>query len=210
METYKSLTCPNLMEEAGGLDRNSFVLLGKKLARLAMFLSMESIGFGEVIVKDIPILKNDWKNIVEGEYILLAPFASAWEEKKRSWEYKKFVELSNLLENQWDTKCVILKKYHYSFSEMISLIKHCRFFIGNDSGPAIIAQSFKKKAFIIFGGTRPDYIHMSKHTVPIYDRNRHKLCKHNSKKEELDCCEEFCMERISVDKVFDQIRLMYE
>ncbi|PIW75903.1 MAG: hypothetical protein CO001_04175 [Candidatus Portnoybacteria bacterium CG_4_8_14_3_um_filter_40_10] len=167
---------------------------------------MESIGFGEVDIKDIPILNTNWDNIVEGKYILIAPFTSRWEEKKRNWGYKKFTELSNLLEDAYDTKCVILEK-HYSFSEMMSLIKHCRFFIGNDSGPAIIAQSFKKKAFIIFGATRPDYMYMSKYTVPVYDKNRHKLCKHNSRKEELECYEEFCMDRISVNKVFDQIRL---
>lgn len=167
---------------------------------------MESIGFGEVIVKDIPMLNSDWNNIIEGEYILIAPFISSWEEEKRNWGYKKFIELSNLLEEQYNTKCVILEK-HYSFSEIMSLIKHCRFFVGNDSGPAIIAQSFKKKAFIIFGATRPEYIHLSEYTVPIYDRNRHRLCKHNSRKEELDCCEEFCMNRISVNEVFDRIKL---
>ena len=167
---------------------------------------MESIGFGEVNNKDIPILKNDWENIIEGEYILIAPFTSKWEEKKRNWGYQNFIELSNILEVEYNTRCVMLEK-HYSLSEMMPLIKHCNFFIGNDSGPAIIAQSFKRKAFVIFGATRPDYIHMSKFTVAIYDRNRHKLCKHNSRKEEIDCCEDFCMERISVDKVFEQIRL---
>ncbi|OQX71477.1 hypothetical protein B6D52_01365 [Candidatus Parcubacteria bacterium 4484_255] len=167
---------------------------------------MASIGFGEVNIKEVPILKNDWDNIIEGEYILIAPFTSKWEEKKRNWGYKKFTELSNLLETKYNTKCVILEK-HYSFSEMMSLIKHCKFFIGNDSGPAIIAQSFKKKAFIIFGATRPEYMRMSEHIVPIYDKNRHKLCKHNSRKEEIDCCEEFCMERITVNNVFNQIRL---
>lgn len=167
---------------------------------------MESVGFGEVNLKDIPILNSDWNNIIEGEYILIAPFTSSWEEKKRNWGYKKFIELSKLLEAEYNTKCVILEK-HYSFSEMMSLIKHCRFFIGNDSGPAIIAQSFKKRSFIIFGATRPEYMHMSEYTVPIYDKNRHKLCKHNLRKEEIDCCEEFCMERISVNKVFNQIKL---
>lgn len=168
---------------------------------------MESIGFGEVIVKDIPMLKSDWSNIMGEDYILIAPFTSTWEEKKRTWEYKKFIELSNLLEDKYKTKCVMLAKDRHSFGEMMSLIRHCRFFVGNDSGPAIIAQSFQKKAFIIFGATRPDYIHMSEHTVPFYDKNRHKLCKHNSKQEEIDCCEEFCMERISVDEVLDQIRV---
>ena len=167
---------------------------------------MESIGFGEVEIKDIPILNSNWDNIIDGDYILISPYTSPWEEKKRNWGYNKFKELSILLEDKYNIRCLLLEN-HYSFEEMMSLIRHCRYFIGNDSGPGIIAQSFKKKAFIIFGATRPDYIHMSKYTVPIYDRTRHKLCNHKSRKEELDCCEEFCMERMSVNKVFDQIRL---
>lgn len=167
---------------------------------------MESVGFGDVTTKDIPILHSDWDNIIQGEYILIAPFTSWWEEKKRNWGYKKFTELAKLLESEYGIKCVMLEK-HYSFREMMSLVKHCKFLVGNDSGPAVIAQSFNKKSFVIFGATRPEYIHMSEHTVPIYDENRHKLCKHNSIKEEMECCEEFCMERIRVNEVFNQIKL---
>ena len=65
----------------------------------------------------------------------------------------------------------------------------------------------KKKVFVIFGATRPEYMYVSEYAVPIYDKNKHKLCEHNSRKEEVDCCEEFCMERIRVDEVFEQIRL---
>jgi len=167
---------------------------------------MESIGFGDVILNDIPKVENGWKNIIGDEYILIAPFTSSWEEKKRNWGYKKFIELSKLLETEYNTKCVILEK-HYSFGEMMSLIKHCKFFVGNDSAPAIIAQSFRKKSFIIFGATHPKYIHMSENTVPIYDKNRHKLCKHSTRIEEIACCEEFCMERITVNEVFNMIKL---
>lgn len=166
---------------------------------------MESVGFGEVVIKDVPLLNNDWNNIIEGEYILIAPSTSWWEEKKRNWGRIKFAELAKRLEDEYQTKCVILEDRH-SFSEMMSLIKHCRFFVGNDSGPAMIAQSFNKKAFIIFGATRPDYLNMSASSVTIYDKNRHKLCQHTKRQEELDCCEEFCMDRISIDKVFDTIR----
>ena len=166
---------------------------------------MESIGFSEANIKDIPLLKNDWYNIIEGDYILIAPFTSNWEEKTRNWGYNKYIQLSKLLEKEYNIKCVILEK-KYSFSEMISLIKHCKFFIGNDSGPSTIAQSFKKKSFIIFGATHPKYIHKFKFVVPIYDRNRHKLCKHKSRQEEIDCGEEFCMERIPIDKVFNKIK----
>jgi hypothetical protein len=167
---------------------------------------MESIGFGDITNKDIPVLNMEWDNIIEGKYILIAPFTSSWEEKKRNWGYKKFIELSKLLEVEYNTKCIILEK-EYSFSDMISLIKHCSFFVGNDSGPSIIAQSFKKKSFIIYGAIRPSYIHTSEYTVNIYDKNRHKLCSHNLRKEEIDCCEEFCMDRIRVNDVFDKIKL---
>ncbi len=166
---------------------------------------MESIGFDEINIKDIPVLKNNWHDVIEDDYILIAPFTSKWEEKKRNWGYNKFIKLSKLLEAEFNIKCIILEK-KYSFKKMISLIKHCKFFVGNDSGPSTIAQCFKKKSFIIFGATRPDYAYMSKFVVPIYDKNRHKLCKHKTRQEEIDCCEEFCMERIFVDKVFNQIK----
>lgn len=167
---------------------------------------MESIGFGEIDIKDSPILKNNWDKIIDGKYILIAPFISQWEEKKRNWGYKKFIELSKRLKSEYNIKCIMLGE-NYSFGEMMSLIKHCQFFIGNDSGPAIIAQSFKKKTFIVFGATHPGYMQKSECTIPIYDKNRHKLCEHNLRKEEIDCCEEFCMDRISVAEVFDKIKL---
>ncbi len=207
--TYKKVYKYSQINSGGGIDCDIIIrLIYEFSSNQKTYIQgyMESIGFGEIDLKDIPILNNDWNNIVEGEYILFAPFTSSWEEKKRNWGYKKFSELSALLKTEYDTQCVMLEK-HYTLNEMMSLIKHCRFFIGNDSGPAIIVQSFRKRAFIIFGATRPDYIHMSEYTVPIYDKNRHRLCKHNSRKEEIDCCEEFCMERISVDEVFDQIKL---
>ncbi|PJE81526.1 hypothetical protein COU58_02020 [Candidatus Pacearchaeota archaeon CG10_big_fil_rev_8_21_14_0_10_32_42] len=165
---------------------------------------MESIGFAEVIIKDIPMLNDNWKNIIEGEYILISPFVSWWEEKKRGWGYEKFIELSKLLESEYNIKCVILEKY-YSFSEMMSLIRYCKFFVGNDSAPAVIAQSFSKKSFIIFGATSPKYLHLSDNTTPIYDDKRHKLCDHKTRQEEIDCCEEFCMERVKVEDVFKEI-----
>jgi ADP-heptose:LPS heptosyltransferase len=166
---------------------------------------MESIGFGDVTINDIPRLKDDYQRLFEGEYILIAPFVSQWEEKKRNWGYEKFVELSKLIEAQLGLRCVFLEQ-HYSFIEMVSLIRHCKFFIGNDSGPAIIAHSFKKTAFIIYGATRPEYVHMSQNSVSIYDGSRHKLCKHVSRRDELDCCEEFCMDKIDTQDVFDRIK----
>lgn len=170
---------------------------------------MESVGFGDVIINDIPILNGDWKNIIGEDYILISPYTSWWEEKKRSWGYDKFIELSKLLEKEYGIKCIVLGK-QYSFNDMISLIKNCKIFVGNDSGPAIIAQSFDKQSFIIFGATHPKYLHLSKNVTSIYDKNRHKLCKHNIREEEINCCEEFCMDRIRVVDVFNQIKTLWQ
>jgi len=166
---------------------------------------MESIGFDKTDITNIPKLNNEWEDIVNKQYILLAPLTSNWEKKKRNWGHKKFVKLSRLLEKEYKIKCLMLGEKH-SFREMLSLIKNCEFFVGNDSGPGIIAQSFKKKAFIIFGATHPKYAHTSKKTIPVYDKNRHKLCKHVTRKEEIDCCEEFCLDRIGVNEVFTYIK----
>lgn len=165
----------------------------------------ESIGFPEISDHEIPKIRDDWGNIMQEEFILLAPFTSQWEEKKRNCGYEKFVKLAGLLEKEYNTKCVLLEK-HYLFEEMMSLIRHCKFFIGNDSGPAIIAQSFNKISFVIFGAVHPKYIHLSDNATPIYDKHRHELCQHSTRAEEIICCEEFCMDRIRVDEVLGKIK----
>lgn len=166
---------------------------------------MELVGFSEIKTSEIPKLTESWSKIINGEYALIAPYTSWWEEKKRNWGYDKFIELKGLIEKELNIKCVVLEK-NYSFSDMMSLIQHCKFIIGNDSGPTVIAQSFNKKSFIIFGATDPKYLHLSKNVLSIYDKERHKLCSHKNREEEIKCCEEFCMDRIRVPDVFATIK----
>jgi ADP-heptose:LPS heptosyltransferase len=166
---------------------------------------MESVGFSDVNIDDIPTLKDSWRRIEEEKYVLIAPHTSLWEEKKRNWGYEKFAQLKDLIEGQLKVKCIILEK-EYSFSEMVSLIRHSEFIVGNDSGPTVIAQSFNKKSFIIFGATHPKYLHLSNNVVSLYDGTRHQLCDHKTRDEEIRCCEDFCMDRIRVADVFDTIK----
>jgi hypothetical protein len=166
---------------------------------------MESVGFSDTIIERIPELSQVWPEIVDREYALIAPYTSSWEEKKRNWGYGEFMQTKKLVEEEFGLKCITLER-DYSFLDMISLIKHCKFIIGNDSGPTVIAQSFNKKSFIIFGATDPKYLHLSKNVVCIHDENRHKMCSHKNRDEEIKCCEEFCMDRIRVEDVFDVIK----
>lgn len=167
---------------------------------------MESIGFYDYKVNPLPILKNNSKDIIKEKYFLIAPDTSEWEKRKRCWGYDKYIELSELLSNEYNIKCIFLKSKH-TFDEMMSLINYCDIFVGNDSGPAIIAQSLKKKSFVIFGATCPSYTIMSNYVIPIYDVNRHKICQHTSRQEEINCCEEFCMDKLTVKQVFEKIKL---
>lgn len=167
---------------------------------------MESVGFYDPKLEEIPKLAEAWPRIIDDAYVLIAPYTSWWEEKKRNWGYDKFCELKDLIKKELGKKCVVLDR-DYSFSDMMSLIQHCEFIIGNDSGPTVIAQSFDKKSFIIFGATHPKYLHLSKNVVSIYNKDCHKLCSHNSRDEEIKCCEEFCMDRIKVSDVFNTIKI---
>src|SRR3989344_8649888 len=97
---------------------------------------MDSIGFGEVANNGIPEINQEWEKIINGEYILLAPYTSTWEEQKRSWGYEKYRELQSLLEEKFGVKCIFLEN-QYSFQEMMSLIRHCKFFEMNTGSQEI-------------------------------------------------------------------------
>ena len=170
---------------------------------------MESVGFGEVSINDLPQIKDEYPKILKEKYILLAPHTSEWEIKKRNWGYQNFSDLAKLIESNFKIKTVMLENSH-SFGEMLSLIRHCEVFVGNDSAPAIIAQSLNIKSFIIFGATHPKYLSLSQNAIPIFDKSRHTLCCHETRQEEIDCCEPFCMDKLRVNKVFEIISDHYE
>lgn len=209
LATYDDVYTYDQTESLDAIDCDIFIKLVYELSdKNKNYIQgyMESIGFGEIKNKILPDLRDKWPKIVKGEYIVIAPLISNWEKQKRGWGYDKFMALSSLLREKYKIKFILLNE-KYTFEEMMSLIRHCKFFIGNDSGPAIIAQSFKKKSFVIFGATHPKYIKLSNLMIPIYDKNRHKLCQHQTRQEEIECSEDFCMERLSVDKVFNLIKL---
>jgi hypothetical protein len=48
------------------------------------------------------------------------------------------------------------------FREVMSLIYHCKLFIGLDSGPSHIAASFRIPSVIFFGSVNPEYRHLDR------------------------------------------------
>ncbi len=104
--------------------------------------------------------------------IYICPLAG-W--KAKEWGIEKFAELSNILNQSYETEIIFekdklskeeIKQFAdrnipiiqtNSIEELINKIKDCSLFISNDSGPLYIANLLGKPTFTIYGPTNPDY-----------------------------------------------------
>ena len=104
--------------------------------------------------------------------IFICPLAG-W--KAKEWGIEKFAELSELLNQNFETEIIFekdklsieeIKQFEgrnipiiqtTSIQELINKIKECSVFISNDSGPLYIANLLGKPTFTIYGPTNPDY-----------------------------------------------------
>lgn len=123
-------------------------------------------------ISDRAAIKKFVKSINPKGKILIHPLAG-WKEKE--WGLKKFIELAKRLRNEFDVS-FILPSEQFSFDiieeiknegigvhqtnsveELITNIKECSLFIGNDSGPVNIANFLGRPSFTIYGATNSDY-----------------------------------------------------
>lgn len=153
----------------------------------------------------IPKVKDQWERIIDEDYLLLAPHTSYWVHSMRNWGEENFRRLKDLIEMKLDMRVVTLDK-HYSFIEMLSLIRHCKLLIGNDSAPGIIAQCFDIPAVIIFGATHPRYVLFNQRARPIHRDMDCIGCRHISRHTEIQCGSPFCMTELDLQEVYKEIK----
>lgn len=157
-----------------------------------------------------PAVETGWPRMEPGEYVLLACETSHWARSIRDWGKPKYRELKEMLEQQCGIKAILLES-HYGFTEMLSLIRHCRLFIGNDSGPGIIAQCFKKPSLILFGGTDPGTVLFSSTAHAFFHKGLDCIgCKQISRHTEICCASPFCMTDLSASSVLDAAKELLE
>jgi ADP-heptose:LPS heptosyltransferase len=127
------------------------------------------------VVQSLPELENEnmfSDKAISNGIILIHPFAG-WSAKE--WGLKKFIDLTLTLKKDYTINFILpgervdkitideLKKNDILFNitnnteELISAIKNCSAFIGNDSGPVHIANLLGKPTFTIYGPTNPDF-----------------------------------------------------
>lgn len=160
-----------------------------------------------IVLEDtIPKVNSDWKKILSDDYILIAPYTSYWVYSMRNWGEENFMTLKKKIEDEYKIKVVTLNK-EYSFTEMLSLIMHCKLLIGNDSAPGIIAQCFGIKSLIIFGATHPKYVLFNKNSKEIFTDLDCIGCRHISRHTEIECASPLCMTELTVESVFNSVSI---
>jgi ADP-heptose:LPS heptosyltransferase len=122
----------------------------------------------------------------------------------REWPESRFAELAQCLNEHSGIPFIVLRPSH-SFCEMLSLIEHCELFVGNDSGPAILAQCFGRATFVILGATRPDLVLLSDDAIGIIKDVGCNGCKHFARHTDIICASPTCLAELSVEDVFGQV-----
>jgi ADP-heptose:LPS heptosyltransferase len=112
---------------------------------------------GIELARSVPRIHHSFPRIIEGPYGFIAPDTSFWIRSMREWPRERFEDLATRLEQRLGLPFVFLEQKH-TFEDMLSLAEHCELFVGNDSGPAHLAQCFDRPTFVIFGATRPDLV----------------------------------------------------
>ncbi len=152
----------------------------------------------------LPQIVGSTKRFIREQYGLIAPDVSNWIQNMRQWSYSRYATLQHLLEIKLGFPFIMLSPSH-SFEEMISLIEHTSCFIGNDSGPAILAQCFSRRAFVIFGATSPTSVLFHPLTTSITIDVGCNGCKHFTRYTNIECATPICLQALTVDIVLKRI-----
>jgi len=153
-----------------------------------------------------PIIRHGFSPIKKGTYCLIAPHTSQWARCMREWSFARYEELGRRIERELGLSTVFLEAGH-SFEEMLGLIEHCSLFVGNDSGPGIVAQAFGRPALILFGGTESSKVLFSEDAEAVLVDVGCNGCRQWSRDSLVSCNTTICMDSISVDLVMERISM---
>jgi heptosyltransferase-2 len=118
----------------------------------------------------------------------------------REWPLQSFLRLADRLTTLAGVPIVVLDAT-VGFDDMMSLVEHCDFFVGNDSGPAILAQCFSRPTFVIFGATDPALVLLHEDAVGIWKPVGCNGCKHYARHTDVECATPLCLATLTVDDV---------
>jgi hypothetical protein len=157
---------------------------------------------GVTLPDRMPRLAGGDHRLVKEDYCLIAPHTSDWFREMREWPLSRFLKLGTALEKDTRLRVVVLDD-KYSFDEMLSLIKHCSLFVGNDSGPGIIAQCYDRPSVILFGATKARLVLFSRMAVGVTEDVGCNGCRHYTRYTSIGCASPLCLDNLSVETVIN-------
>jgi ADP-heptose:LPS heptosyltransferase len=163
---------------------------------------------GVTVPHRVPILRRGSRRLVREPYVLLAPDTSPWIERMRRWPSERLLAVGELIRTSMEMRVLVLNESH-SFGDMISLIEHCGALLGNDSGPAILAQCFERPTFVIFGATSPERVLLADSARAIVHPVGCNGCKHFARHTDIECATPLCLDQLSVESVFEAFSLSF-
>ncbi len=157
-------------------------------------------------------------------YVLLHP-GGKW--NPRRWPVESFGKLANILvkagkrvrilihsseedllsafQSCFTTDGISLAKTE-SIEDLINEVQYCRSFVGNDSGPAHMANLFEKSTFVLWGPGNYDRIRPIGDRVHIFIKPIEcRPCRQYVQQEQCERGENICLKKISVEEVADAV-----
>jgi ADP-heptose:LPS heptosyltransferase len=153
----------------------------------------------------LPRLAGGDRQLSASPYCLLAPHTSEWRRTMRTWPQRFFFELGRAIVHRFNLRVITLDD-STSFEDMLGLIRHCTLFVGNDSGPAIIAQCYGRAAVVLFGGTRPASVLFGATAVGLSHDVGCNGCLHDGGADsDSSCATPLCLRALTVSTVIDAV-----
>lgn len=160
---------------------------------------------GVTLQRRVPQFRCAFPPLRSGKYGLIAPDTSDWMRNMRMWPLINYERLAAILPAMTGYPWLILRPEN-SFSEMLSLAANAALFVGNDSGPAILAQAFSVPSVVLFGATSSDKVLFGSAAVGVTNLVGCNGCRHITRHTTIGCTTPFCITGIQIEDVLSAIR----
>lgn len=171
------------------------------------YLDAYADDIGISLTRRIPRFKVTFPRLVQGRYGVIAPHTSNWMKLMRTWPIERYVELAETLPEHCGFPWRLLRPSD-TFDEMMSLVTNATLFVGNDSGPAVIAQSFSVPSVILFGATKSDQVLFGQNARGITHLVGCNGCRHITRHTDIGCSVPICIDGIPIGTVLSEVEAL--
>jgi ADP-heptose:LPS heptosyltransferase len=162
---------------------------------------------GISLTRRIPRFKVTFPPLVRGRYGIIAPHTSNWMKLMRTWPIERYLELAAVLPEHCGFPWRLLQSTD-TFEEMMSLVANAALFVGNDSGPAVIAQSFSVPSVILFGATKSDQVLFGRNARGVTHFVGCNGCRHITRHTNIGCSMPICIDGIPIEGVVSEVEAL--